>query len=295
MAWETGTATDHDDLLDKLKTFLTTKAALVSANQQWVVLKDEIISSDRYVYFRGPGLADNDQIHVNIRRFLNVGAGAYNWEFKGATSYDGGLSYGDQPGTHDYSFLCLANVSMTYWFFANGRRFVVIAKIGTIYTSAYAGLIMPYALPSEYPYPLFIGATSYLYSSLYSDTLYTYGFWKGAYLSGSSAAVKLRTPNGFWLNLIATGTPVDDGRIWPGSESLSITKNVDGSYSLLPTIVYSGTWDTKDVFGELDGIFVVSGIDLFSEDTLTINGDVYLVFQSIENTGINDYVAILRE
>ena len=162
MAWETGTATDHDDLLDKLITFLTTDSGLVAANQEWMVLKDEEPVDERYVYLRGPGLADNDQIHANIRRFYNPGTNAYNWEFRGATSYDGGIAYASQPGTSDMSYLCLANLSMTYWFFANGRRFIVIAKIGTVYTSAYAGLIMPYALPSEYLYPLFIGATTYL-------------------------------------------------------------------------------------------------------------------------------------
>lgn len=293
MAWETGTATDYDDLLDKLKTFLTTKAALVALNQEWTVLKDEIISDDRYVYFRGPGLAGNDQIHVNIKRYYSSGTGAYNWEFKGATSYDGGLSFANQPGVSGYCYLCLANLSMTYWFFANGRRFIVIAKIGSVYTSAYGGLIMPYALPSEYPYPMFIGTSSYRSDELYTNATYTYAFWKGAYLYSTYAAVKLRLPDGFWLNLVAYGSPDDDGRVWPFSSNLNITKNADGSYSLLPAIIYSNTHDEKDVFGELDGVFNVSGIDLFSEDTLTIGGDTYIVFQSIENVGMYDFAAIL--
>lgn len=295
MAWETGSVTDYDDLLDKLKTFLTTDSDLVSANQEWVVLKDEIISEQRYVYFRGPGLADNDQIHVNIRRFYNSPTSVYNWEVRGATSYDGGMAYNVQPGTSNYSYLCLSNVSMTYWFFANGRRFIVIVKIGTVYVSMYAGLIMPYALPSEYSYPLFIGATTYSYSESYTGVTTTYAFWKGGYSDGSRTPVKLRAPGGYWMSLDATGSLSNSGKVWPYRSNLNITKNVDGSYSLLPVIPYSVLYDTKDVYGELDGVFFISGIDLFSEDTLTIGSKTYLMFQSVENTGIYDYAAILRE
>ena len=39
MAWETGTASDHLDLMNKIHSFLTTNAALVAANQQWTSLR----------------------------------------------------------------------------------------------------------------------------------------------------------------------------------------------------------------------------------------------------------------
>jgi hypothetical protein len=314
MAWVTGSATDYDDLMDKLKTFLTTNAALVAANQNWIVMKDEIIT-DRYLYLRGPGLANNDQIHVNIRRFYSAAGGAYNWEFRGATSYDGGLSYENQPGSNETCFFCLSNGTITYWFFANGRRFIVIAKIGTVFVSAYAGFILPYALPSEYPYPLFIGATSYLESRLYSESdYYTSAFWKMGYGYANSveqrvdSGVQLRLISGLWLPFKQNNAGtynLNAGNIWPyysaeyyGNTDLglgNLTKNADGSYSILPVILYSSTYGTKDVFGELDGVYHVPGIDLNSEDTLTIGGDVYLAFQNVEDVGRNDFAAILRE
>lgn len=315
MAWVTGSATDYDDLMDKLKTFLTTNAALVAAGQNWTVLKDEEPASDRYVYFKGPGLANTDEIHVNLRRFYSAVGGVYNWEFQGATSYDGGLSYDNQPGSNETCFFCLSNGTMTYWFFANGRRFIVIAKIGTVFVSAYAGFILPYALPSEYPYPLFIGATSYLESRSYSESdYYTSAFWKMGYgyrntVEGRvDSAVQLRLVSGLWLpfkqNYVAT-YDLNAGMIWPyRSNNFSsntdlgignLTKNTDGSYSILPVVLYSSTYDTKDVFGELDGVYHTSGIDLNSEDTLTIGGDTYLVFQNVEDVGRNDFAAILRE
>lgn len=314
MAWETGSVTNYDDLLDKLKTFLTTDATLVAAGQNWTVMKDEIIT-DRYIYFRGPGLAGNDEIHVNIRRFFSAAGGVYNWEFQGATSYDGGLDYANQPGSNQTCFYCLSNGVMNYWFFANGRRFIVITKIGTVFVSAYAGFIMPYALPSEYPYPMFIGATSYLESRSYSEPdYYTSAFWKMGYGYRNTvelridSAVQLRLVSGLWLPFKQnTVTTYEDnsGAIWPywsidvASNSDpgigNLTKNMDGSYSILPIILYSSTYDTKDVFGELDGVFHTPGIDLNSEDTLTIGGDTYLCFQNVEDVGRNDFAAILRE
>ncbi len=314
MAWETGAVTDYDDLMDKLITFLTTHSDLVAASQEWEVLKDEEPVDDRHVYLKGPGLSGNDEIHVNIRRFFSATGAVYNWEFQGATSYDGGLLYDDQPGSNATCFLCLSNGTMNYWFFANGRRFMIIVKIGTVYVSAYAGFIMPYALPSEYPYPLFIGATSYLKSRSYATSGYlTSAFWKMGYGYRNTvalrcdSAVQLRMVDGYWLpfkqNLVITYEPLT-GAIWPywsintdGTTDPGVgnlTKNMDGSYSILPIMLYSTTYGSKDVFGELDGIFHVPGIDLNSEDTLTIDGDVYLAFQNTEDVGRNDFAAILR-
>lgn len=312
MAWETGSATDYDDLLDKLITFLTTDTGLVAAGQNWTVLKDEEPVSDRYVYLLGPGLAGVDEIHVNLRRFYAASSGAYNWELRGATSYDGGVDYDAQPGTSDKSFLCLSNGTMTYWFFANGRRFMIIAKIGTVFISGYCGFILPYALPSEYPYPLFIGGTSDDETMLYTQSgLATSAFWKGGYVvptSGVTTGVKLRTPGGFWMpfnqSLISGFGGDDSGKIWPYWSKLTynndddgignLTKNLDGSYTLLPIILYTHTYTVRAIFGELDGIFHVPGQDLNSEDTITISADVYLCFQNAEDVQRNDFAAILR-
>src|SRR3546814_13562475 len=49
--------------------------------------------------------------------------------------------------------------AMTYWFYVNDRRLVVVAKIGVYYMSLYAGFFLPYALPDEYSYPYFVSAT----------------------------------------------------------------------------------------------------------------------------------------
>ena len=42
MAWVSGTCTGHLDLLDALKTFLTSNAGLVAAGQAWVLMRDVI-------------------------------------------------------------------------------------------------------------------------------------------------------------------------------------------------------------------------------------------------------------
>ena len=169
MAWETGTASSQDDLMDKLLLFLTTDSTLVAASQEWTVLSDTT-DTDRLVYLEGQGLSATDEIFVNINQYFWDATGAYNWDIRGTTGYDSGFSRDLQPGTSDSIYFCLSNLSgMTYWFVANGRRFIVIVKIGTVYVSLYAGFLYPYATPSEYPYPLCIGASTTTESKIYTD------------------------------------------------------------------------------------------------------------------------------
>ena len=310
MAFATGAATNYDDLLDDLKTFLTTNASLVAANQQWTVNADTEVSGVREVYFQGPGLSGNDQIHVNIKRYLFSATGAYNWGIRGATGYDSGSDYDNQPGTAtNPAYFCLANIAIDYWFFANGRRFIVIAKIGTVFTSMYAGFYLPYGLPSEIPFPMFIGANSGIEGKLYTETdVEISSFWRsGAILvaAGTDAGSYIRTNDGFWLGIGQFQSPEGDiGRIWPwnvaNNSSITVTsvndytESPDGSYTVLPAIIYSRSYGTRDIYGELDGVFYAPGVNLNSEDTFTIGADTYTVFQSINRVDRFQFAAILQ-
>lgn len=310
MAFATGSALNYDDLLDDLKTFLTTNASLVAASQQWTVNADSEVSGVRDIYFQGPGLSGTDQIHVNIRRYLFSATGAYNWAVRGATGYDSGSDFDNQPGTSTNPvYFCLANIAIDYWFFANGRRFIVIAKIGTVFTSMYGGFYLPYGLPSEIPFPMFIGANSGIEGKLYTETdTDIASFWRcGAPIIAAStdAACYIRTNDGFWLGLAQFQSPAANiGKIWPwnivNSNTLipptvnDYTESPDGSYTTLPGIIFSTTYDTRDVYGELDGVFYAPGVNLNSEDTFTIGADTYTVFQSINRVDRFQFAAILQ-
>jgi hypothetical protein len=147
MAWTSGTASGHDDLMDDLKTFLTTNAALVAAGQNWVVEKDEtftprtiynvigtsLTGNMRALYLNGPGLSGQDNVHVNILQYQWTG-NFQNWAMSGATAFDTNQSFENQPGVLVYTtslpIFVLTSADIDYWIIANGRRFILICEIG---------------------------------------------------------------------------------------------------------------------------------------------------------------------
>lgn len=330
MASTSGTATNYLDLLTLLKTFLTTDATLVAANQGWTALKDVTnelalpdsgtLTPERHIYFRGPGLSQSDEIHVNIRAYRDPSDINYhNWDVRSAVGFDSLESFDDQPaatpiqtsGDFGGPRLLLSDTSMNYWFIANGRRFIVIADVNGTWSSMYGGFYLPYATPSEMPYPMYVagnGCKEALPVNEASD--FVASFWDPAGVSATSPSTNcgyLRDFNGTWRpvsNYISTSgitrSNITNGTtIWPynyfHNEDLDddITKqNDDGSTTVLPCILL-GTLDGGNVFGELDGVMFMSGVARSPADTLTIGSDTYLVVRSsFRQNPSFDYVAI---
>jgi hypothetical protein len=46
------------------------------------------------------------------------------------------------------------------------------------------------------------------------------------------------------------------------------------------------------VYGELDGIFMISGFNNAVENTFTLGGKSYVVMQDVSRTGFYDYYAM---
>lgn len=304
MAHVTGSATDWDDLLNDLITFLTTNSALVAANQNWVVEKEETTAATASgdtgnyhdVYLRGPGLAQQDNVHVNIRSYERAPTSVYNWEIRGATAFQTAQDFNSQPGINpNPSYFALANAQIDYEFMANGRRFIVIAFIaGDTYIS-YNGLLLPYGTPSEYPYPLYVsGTVNSRTNSIDVASTQIRNCYK--YLSNLFGC-SLRATDGAWVK-ISNETSVDDdeGAVWPWNvftSSVPVRGNLDGSFTLLPGVVYFGS----NVAGDFQGLFFTpkTGVtDLAAGDTITIGADVYVVLQNAKSTEEYGYAAVLR-
>jgi hypothetical protein len=73
----------------------------------------------------------------------------------------------------------------------------------------------------------------------------------------------------------------------------SMRDNIDGTYTLFPIILHSDSSD-QEIFGELDGVYAVTGFDNFAENVITIDAVDYLIFQNISRTGRADYMAIKK-
>lgn len=180
MAWETGTATDHNDLLVKLGTFLSTNADLVAAGQNWdIVFSGDSYPSDnvnyqRYLGVKGPGSTAGDAVYAFIICRTPSADIAPNWYLYGAKFLDTAANFPEEPTRWGPQAFSLTNQGMTYWFFANGRRFVVVAKIGSGYYSCHMGWGLPFATPTEYPYPYYFAGN------------FTYSVWRNYSYTESS-------------------------------------------------------------------------------------------------------------
>ena len=321
MAYETGTATSHLDLIRKLRTFLTTNATLVSLGQEW----DELGWNDTGTYcelfLKGPGNAGLDEIFVNINTYTDAGSSMYRWTLRGATGYNSAQAIADQPGSNPQArFLALWGSSIPYWFIANGRCFKVIAKVSTTYHCMYGGFILPIATPSEYPYPLAIGGSVSTSSQIYSTaTAAASNFYDpGINTLSDAGTLGLRNTSGVWLSGFnravsgASGTTVGTTvmvNTSPYAETQASTEytpngtaqskkmrpSLDGTFALSPIVIYQSTTGDRNVFGEFDGVYHVSGFGNTAENIITISGTDYIVVPNVFRADENSYAAFKLE
>ena len=308
MAFEIGTATNHSDLLSRLVTFLTTT---LPVGQRWTVLEDKVESGvDRLLYFRAPGLAGTDNIYTQLYRFESVGSDYYNWGFRGQTGHISANLRTAQPGISAPSYMLLWQSSIPYWFIGNGRRVIVIAKVSTVYQMMYLGFITPAGSPSEYPYPLFIGGTGVNSTDRWSVTTEANrAFWDPAGDSPTAptnTSAQLRQPGGAWRGF-ANRNSSGAGSLYASAGSKIHPYNFNildpshlfgqaygGGYALLPCVLMTSA-DGGNVFGELEGVFHVSGFANASENLINVSGVNHLVVQNVFRTGVYNYAAFRLE
>ena len=108
---------------------------------------------DMTLSLQAPGNGASSRVYLNIATEHDEGNAYYSWKMYGATGYDSGEAYGSMPGAGGPVHFNLWQNSIGYWFYANDRRVIVVAKVSTNYMSMYAGFFLPFALPTEYPFP----------------------------------------------------------------------------------------------------------------------------------------------
>ena len=251
----------------------------------------------------GPGLAGVDHIFVGWLSAVDATAPYYNVGFVGMQQYDNTQTVDQQVDASPPVYSCLDNGAFEYRLSVNGRRFITTMKIGGLFGSAYCGFILPYALPTEYPYPLLISANDQDSNTLLSNTT---GSYRGCFDPGVQGAY-LRTPGGVWEtvenhsnNAIALGK-----NIWPYVGSVGIGTHSEvtrllrdgpgGEKVLLPLIIvfgYISAVTQSAAYGELDGLFFVSGFNTLPEDAITVGADTYRAIPSIFRSDFEDFAAL---
>lgn len=259
-------------------TIPVTESANPTASR-WAVLRYDTVSAIRELILQGKGLSGTEQIFVGFRSYQDVGNDYYNLSVAGFTGYVPGNTFITQPG-YTESGVPAHNLSIAYWLAVNGQRIVLGVKIGAlVYESAYVGKALPLAAPSQYPYPLVVGGMlSGIPATRYSDTSHSMAF------KGNRSNLKLRFVDGSWLQPHAW--PWTSSHLAGGTAQVRETGTV---YTLQRVFLHNNSGTT---YAALDGVFHISGFGQAAENTLTIGGQLYVVFQDVRGNGFNDYIAL---
>ena len=260
----------HCKMVDRIKT-------LALANG-WTALRDVTATDSREVILKGVGLTGLEEIYVGIKTYYDSGADIYNLTIGGFTGYLAGSTFETQPG-YMLSSVPAHNNRIDYWLIVNAQRIACGMKVGTpVYESFYMGKFFPYARPTQYPYPLYVGG-SLAPNALtrFSDIGHSMPY-KGA----SSVTQKLRGLADWVANYTH---PYNNATLCGGYGQI---RDNTGIYHLLPVELY----DATNVYGVLDGIYHISGFNNAVENTLVISGNTYVVIQDVWRTGHSDYYAM---
>lgn len=285
MAYTTGTASNYKDLLAAMVTF-------ASANN-WTVLEQ----SESRIFLKGTGLAGLDEIYAGVDTYEYPTSGIYNWNMVGSWGYRAGRAPKLQPHNSNRSDADLVvgyfwNTSMQYWMVANGRRIIVVAKVGTTYQTIHLGLLTPPATDNQYPYPLLIGGAGSSNGINYSSASIS-SFW--SLVAGNYNASRLHFPGGLWGTQYQSGTGIYSEPMFVAdnicsAESGNILAGLDGTYLLEP--VYMVGSGTLDIFGHVEGLFRITGHNNTSENVIAVSGVNYIVFQDCSRSGYGDFCAM---
>jgi hypothetical protein len=322
MVTVTGTATDAQDLFDKLIAFLTTNATLVGASQDWSepwsgaapYLNDRVLE--------GPGLSGADEILIGMRLYSDDTADEHWIEFRGMTGViPTGLTYDDHVNVQPIpSRMFIDNDTMDYWFIANGRRFIVVLKISTVFEACYCGFFLPFGTPAEYPYPMFCGASSGFSAGSTAQpeswrddvpghSLFPFPNSNVSVVSTAQfrSGVYLLNPDGTWMECsnFNTTTEASLGMSPRGSYVLTtdtfafspdhliagLTDLWGGGKVLMPIHLFEVSPGRQD-FGVLQGVYRCQGLGSSAEDIITVGAVDHLVVQNAFRTDFNDYFAV---
>jgi hypothetical protein len=117
----------------------------------------------------------------------------------------------------------------------------------------------------------------------YDDTTFV-SWWKG-----NRANMQMRFMDGNWRTPQISPFNTSKQLRTANSDSAALTGNY---YGIIPLVLTENTGGYVNTYGELDGIFQISGFSNTVENTLTVAGDTYLVLRDVYNTGFMDFTAI---
>lgn len=281
--------------------------ALVSAVQLRIAAGGVDQAMSQYIW-EAPGNDGLGAFLVGAHAFYRGDVGYYDWELLAFDGFDAAQALYAQAGAHRGPMLALQNSSTPYWFVADGRRAIVVAKVaGSQYEVAYLGCLEPFFTPAQLPYPVALGGSLALGTTLpnwdstsfqaANSTRQHRAFTHSD--SGAGAAVgfaqmRARRLDGTWTSFFATSNDAQvteaGGWLWPYYGGVSnVDVCIDGGYALFPVSLIDTAPNT---WGQLSGVSFVTGRSLSAETTIVIGPIAHLAVPNVNRTDPNDFLAV---
>ncbi|STZ08602.1 Uncharacterised protein [Moraxella caprae] len=137
----------HYQMLQKIKD-------LALRSGDWQLLREDISTDNHEIILKGRGYSQKEEIFVGVRTYQNPQADYYNLAVATFTGYVPSNPFDNQPSAK-ISGVPAHNQRIDYWLTVNPQRIACCMKVGTpVYEHFYIGKFLPYARPSQYPYPV---------------------------------------------------------------------------------------------------------------------------------------------
>ncbi len=286
ITYETGTATNYQDLLDKLVTFATTA---LPAIERYTVERNVTDAGEKEVVFKGVGVAGLDEFYFGIKTYSDIAGDYFNWRLQGYSGFLNTAEFDLQPGAIPESrvpILALWDDSVTYWFSASGRSIRIAVKVSTVYETAYLGFGLPYGQPNQLPFPLIVGGCG---TGAGGERWSTTNDNHSAFFNplGSFDDTGFRFRMGNW-DSVNNSKEVNYTAPYIQSQWSLMGNSVNGNKDLFSIDYIS----TDNCYGFLEGFQAVSGQTSGAEDTMTADGKNYIIFPNVYRVDRSNYVAM---
>lgn len=271
---------------------------------------DDVDVAFSQTIWEAPGNDGDSAILTGVHLFERQDADYFNWEVASFDAYLASSMWRAQAGHHSNLYVPMWDASIPYWFVADGRRAIVVAKISTQYEVGYLGFVDPYFSPQQWPYPIALGGSlafgvtrpqwdsvTYRWSNTdFDHSAYPIADRGGTPDNNEAFQMRVRDLSGAWLGFEAqsNGGDIymtgDKHAIWPYCTGLELFDvNLDGGYSLWSIMLLAHTPNTV---GQLSGVACVTGQGLTAETLIRRGAVDWLALHNIFRTERNEWFAI---
>jgi hypothetical protein len=278
MAYRTGVASDHKDMLAQIKQYVEDGSFMLGSGGAWEGLHYDTSGAEHYYVVKTN--EPNSPSYMGFFTYTDPVSAEFGIGYRIFSSYPGGTDYSQFPDTSAEKVLPLWDSTMPYWMSVSARRISLVCKVSTVYPSMYLGKGLTFGSEARYPFPVLAAGANV--RSWQDSKLVSFAPYVGAQNIYDSPIISLRSMTG---NYISPGHTL-------GQASMSSRKSgIDGSKVLFKFLL---TGDGGP-YCDLEGVYLCTWLGTSPEDQVTVGSDTYRIFPNAYRTSAGHFWALKEE